>query len=193
MSPDTPVRRARNAADTKNAILHAAITAFTRHGYDGVGVREIAHSAGVTAMLVNRYFGSKEGLFEQVVDVSFAPRTVVADDPRTLAESTAATLAARTAPGAEHLDPFLLMLRSVANPRAAEIVRAGIERHVGAHLSARLAGSHTSERAELALALIAGVWLMRTVIGTDALREADPEVLTRQLRAMLEGVMDRPA
>jgi AcrR family transcriptional regulator len=188
--PGVPAKRARNAADTKAAILQAAITAFTQHGYDGVGVREIAQAAGVTAMLVNRYFGSKEGLFAQTVDAAFAPRTVVGEDPRTLSRATAETLVARTAPDAEHLDPFLLMLRSVPNPRAAEIVRAGIERHVGAHLAARLNGADTGERAELALALIAGTWLMRTVIGTDALREATPTLLTDQLQAMLDVVID---
>ncbi|HEX4225530.1 MAG TPA: TetR family transcriptional regulator [Pseudonocardiaceae bacterium] len=46
--------------------------AFTASGYDGVGVREIAAGAGVTAMLVNRYFGSKEQLFAEAVDTSFA-------------------------------------------------------------------------------------------------------------------------
>jgi AcrR family transcriptional regulator len=182
-------RRTRNAAATKDAILHAAVTAFTQHGYDGVGVREIAQAAGVTAMLVNRYFGSKEKLFAEAVDTAFAPRTVVADDPATLSATTAETLVARTAPDADHLDPFQLMLRSVASPRAAEIVRAGIERHVGAHLAARVPGPHNTARADLALALIAGVWLMRTVIGTDALREAEPAMLTDRLRAMLDAAI----
>jgi AcrR family transcriptional regulator len=52
-----PTPRARNAAATRQAILQSALVAFTQHGYDGVGVREIARAAGVTAMLVNRYFG----------------------------------------------------------------------------------------------------------------------------------------
>jgi AcrR family transcriptional regulator len=33
---------------------------FSHHGYDGIGVREIAQTAGVTGVLVNRYFGSKQ-------------------------------------------------------------------------------------------------------------------------------------
>ena len=59
--------RPRNAAATRAAILNSARQAFARAGYDGVGVREIAEGAGVTAMLVNRYFGSKEQLFAEVV------------------------------------------------------------------------------------------------------------------------------
>jgi AcrR family transcriptional regulator len=57
-----PPRRPRNAVATREAILHSALAAFSRHGYDGVGVREIARTAAVTGGLVNRYFGSKEQL-----------------------------------------------------------------------------------------------------------------------------------
>ena len=55
-------KRPRNAAATREAILHAALAAFSHYGYDGIGVREIAQMAGVTGVLVNRYFGSKEEL-----------------------------------------------------------------------------------------------------------------------------------
>ncbi len=55
---------------------------FTEHGYAGDGVRQIAERAGVTAMRINRYFGSKEGLFAQAVDRAFAPPTVVGDERR---------------------------------------------------------------------------------------------------------------
>jgi AcrR family transcriptional regulator len=143
-------------------------------------VREIAAGAGMTAMLVNRYFGGKEQLFAEVVDTAFAPRTVVGAD----SHETAVALAARTAPGAEHLDPFLLMLRSASNPRAAEIVRAGIARQVGAELLAHLTGPDAAARTELALGLIAGTWLMRTVIGTPALSMMSDT----DLAACLEGL-----
>jgi AcrR family transcriptional regulator len=69
----------RNAAVTRQAILDSALIAFTRSGYDGVGVREIAHGAGVTAMLVNRYFGSKEQLFAEVVDVALTKKGIIND------------------------------------------------------------------------------------------------------------------
>ncbi|WP_433207544.1 TetR/AcrR family transcriptional regulator [Nocardia sp. CA-107356] len=94
----------RNAAATREAILQSAVIAFTMHGYDGVGVREIAQSAGVTAMLVNRHFGSKEQLFAEAVDAAFTPRTVLSDDLGTLSGDVAARLVERTAPESEHLD-----------------------------------------------------------------------------------------
>ena len=48
----------RGSVATRRAILDSARTAFVGSGYDGAGVREIAAGAGVTAMMVNRYFGS---------------------------------------------------------------------------------------------------------------------------------------
>ncbi|MFC9252097.1 TetR/AcrR family transcriptional regulator [Amycolatopsis thailandensis] len=189
MSRTTP--RTRNAAATRQAILEAAITAFTRHGYDGVGLREIAAAAGVTAILINRYFGSKEALFTEVVDVSFAQPTMVPKEPADdLAALTARALVERTAPEADHLGPFELLLKSAANPRAAEIMREGIRKHVGARFTDALSGAHAEERAELGLALLAGTWLMRRIIGTPALREADPEQLTAQVAHVLAAIVE---
>lgn len=184
------VPRRRNAADTRAAILASAIVAFSKHGYDGAGVREIATAAGVTAMLVNRYFGSKEQLFAEAVDVSFAPRTAVSPDSPAPAHDAAVRLVERSAPGADDLDPFLLTLRSAGNVRATEIVREGIERHTGADVPALLKGAGTPERAELLLSAIAGIWLLRKVIGTSALRDADPETLIPLVERMFTSLTD---
>src|SRR5512143_1362524 len=61
-------RRRRDAAATREAILEAATRHFAARGYDRAGVREIAADVGVNAALVNRYFGSKEGLFAEVIE-----------------------------------------------------------------------------------------------------------------------------
>ncbi|WP_433280894.1 TetR/AcrR family transcriptional regulator [Pseudonocardia xinjiangensis] len=197
MTLDPPAERPRNAAATRAAILESAVVAFTRSGYDGAGVREIAQAAGVTAMLVNRYFGSKEQLFREVVDVVLAPPTIVPEDSATLAHRVAETLTARTTPEAEHLDPFLLMLRSASNPRANEIVRTGIERYAGRRLAALLPGPRPDERSELLLSLIAGVWLLRKVVGTTALAAMEPADLTRRLEEVFGAAIapdpDEPA
>ncbi|WP_345361110.1 TetR/AcrR family transcriptional regulator [Actinoallomurus liliacearum] len=178
----------RDAAATREAILAAAVVEFTEHGYAGAGVRQIAERAGVTAMMINRYFGSKEGLFAEAVDRSFSPPTVVGGERRDLARAIAHTLAERTAPDAERLDPFLLMLRSAPDPEAANIVRQGIEAHVGARLATLLGGSEADVRAQLGLALVAGTWLLRAVINTSVLSAADDDRLADLLTGMLEPI-----
>ncbi|MFJ4849633.1 MULTISPECIES: TetR/AcrR family transcriptional regulator [unclassified Streptomyces] len=189
-SPPAAPRRSRNAAATREAILSSAVEAFTRLGYDAAGVRDIAKDAGVTAMMVNRYFGSKEQLFAEVVDTSFAPRTVVGSDPAALVHDVARSLVERTAPEADELSPFLLMLRSASNPRTAEIARQGIERHVERHLIGLMTGENTSERSALALSVIAGVWVMRKLIGNTALVEADPNELAGRLETLLRTLLE---
>ena len=84
--------RPRNAAATREAILDSAIRSFARAGYDGVGVREIARDAGVTAMLVNRYFGSKELLFAEAVEASFRQPVFIAENPQAIARDAATAL-----------------------------------------------------------------------------------------------------
>src|SRR5438045_2997232 len=63
----TRPRRRGDAAATRQAILETATRRFATQGYERAGVREIAADAGVTAALVNRYFGSKEALFAEVI------------------------------------------------------------------------------------------------------------------------------
>src|SRR5262249_30534068 len=124
--------RQRNAAATRAAILASARKAFARAGYDGAGVREIARGAGITAMLVNRYFGSKELLFAEVVAQPMAAPHILTREilaSRGPGAEIAAALVALTEPGATTLDGFLIMHRSGSSARAAEIGREQIERH----------------------------------------------------------------
>src|SRR6266853_2965158 len=85
----THPKRRRNAAATRSAIVEAATRRFAYQGYEHAGLREIAADAGVDAAMVNRYFGSKEGLFTEVVERAFDIRYLVDGDRATLAERLA--------------------------------------------------------------------------------------------------------
>src|SRR5262245_32948255 len=107
--------RRRNAAATRAAILASARRAFARAGYDGVGVREIAQGAGVTAMLVNRYFGSKEQLFAEVIAQTMSTPEILSSanlNTPDVGAVMSATLVAITQADATPLDGFLIMLHS---------------------------------------------------------------------------------
>jgi AcrR family transcriptional regulator len=67
-APDTAVpRRKRSRKATEEAILRAAERVFSRRGFDGVTVRDVADCAGVTHALVHRYFGTKIDLYKAVL------------------------------------------------------------------------------------------------------------------------------
>jgi AcrR family transcriptional regulator len=181
-------KRPRNAAATRDAILRSALAAFSRYGYDGVGVREIAHMAGVTGVLVNRYFGSKEELFAATVEIICADNRIFENDSTTLAKRLTAKVMSKTEP----IDALLLILRSAPNPRAAEILRENIARHFERPLKASLPGPHASERAAMILALVVGFQLFRKVIGSKALVHASRASLSRHLTAMIQQLVDSP-
>jgi len=52
----------------KETIIESAIKLFSIKGFEGTSVREIATDAGVNVAMINYYFGSKEKLFENVVE-----------------------------------------------------------------------------------------------------------------------------
>lgn len=58
---------------TKDAILEAAIRHFAAYGYEGAHVRQMLADAGVNMALAHYHFGSKETLFEAVLDSFLEP------------------------------------------------------------------------------------------------------------------------
>ncbi|MGW1209219.1 TetR/AcrR family transcriptional regulator [Streptomyces sp. NPDC002499] len=182
-----PARR-RDSAATRAAILKAALETFTERGYDGAGLREIAGAAGADTRLISRYFGSKEGLFAEVVDLAYEKSMMMtpehnADAARTLL----------TGEGGKEGDGLLLTLRSVSNPRAAAIMRDSIERNYQRRLADALSGTDATGRSAVLIAICAGVLLNRVLLGHTALNSPDTERLIPYLHAALDAVAKAPA
>ena len=64
--------------DTREAILSAARDAFAERGYDAASIRLIAAAAGVDPALVHHYFGTKDQLFLDAMQLPLDPATIVA-------------------------------------------------------------------------------------------------------------------
>lgn len=60
----------RDAEATKARILHAAVAEFAEHGYAGARVDRIASAAKANKSMIYSYFGSKEKLFDAVIDAA---------------------------------------------------------------------------------------------------------------------------
>ena len=184
--------RPRNAAATREAILGSALRAFAEKGYDGVGLREIAEGIGVTAMLVHHYFGSKEQLFSEVVARTIATPSIFTQENIASAspsEALATTLLKTTDSDQEPPDGFLIFLHSASTRRAAKITRERIEQHQHKALAAVVRGDHAEARAALVLAVIAGVQIMRQMIGLAPLAKAEPKVLAKLIAPVLRQLI----
>lgn len=74
--------------DKQKQIILTAEKLFSKQGYDGTSVRDIADEAGVNIAMISYYFGSKEklmeALFEQrTTNIKLKVETLLQDDKRT--------------------------------------------------------------------------------------------------------------
>jgi AcrR family transcriptional regulator len=68
----TPARRPRNSAATKELLLAAATEEFAGHGLAGARIDRIAERAGANKRLLYVYFGDKDQLFDAVLERQIA-------------------------------------------------------------------------------------------------------------------------
>lgn len=175
--------RRRDAAATREAVLVAAREIFTRLGYDGAGIRDIARGAGVDARLIGRYFGSKEGLFAEVVEAVFEKTMMMGPGHN---HEAARSLLADTVSGPA--DGILMVLRSAANERAVAIMRNNLELRYQRAVADGLPGANAVGRAALLVAVCSGVQHMRNVIRSTALTDGDLDDLVPYLEAALDAL-----
>ena len=178
--------RKRSAPATRQAILDAARHCFSSEGYDQVGVREIAARAGVDPALINRYFGSKEGLFSEVIGGKFDLRHIVGDDLSTLGETMLRAIC--TKKGAEGHDPLRALLQSYGSDVAREKLRSAIVQGFVEPLAARLSGSNPVERAELVGSALLGIVLYRAIAGP--LSDEERERMVTAMAPYVQGIID---
>jgi len=67
-----PPRPLRDAERTRGSILAAATAEFAQHGLGGARVDRIAERAGSNKRMLYYYFGDKEGLFQAVLEQTYA-------------------------------------------------------------------------------------------------------------------------
>ena len=183
-------RRRRDAAATREAILEAATRRFATHGYERAGVREIAADAGVTAALVNRYFGSKEGLFAEAIRRALDMGRLLQGQRGDLGGHLARVVVYGGDDASDGvLTPLLLLLHSAAEPRAIELFRRDLDRTQLRLLAEHIGGDDAAVRAAMVLAQLTGFAILHHVLRPEAFADARGEelvaLLSRSLAACL--------
>lgn len=182
-------RRPRDAAATRAAILQAARAAFTRHGYERVGVRDVAAAAGIDPALVIRYFGSKERLFAEAVTGEVTLVDLFAGDRAALGERLARYILTKgETPGA--FDALLALLRSAPSDPVATLLRDAVDKQFVRPLADRLDGGDALLRASLIAAHVIGIAVARDVIRSTALAGSDCGALVALVAPVLQRYVD---
>jgi AcrR family transcriptional regulator len=179
-------KRRRDAAATRQAILEAATRRFATEGYERAGVREIAADAGVTGALVNRYFGSKEGLFAEVIRRALDMERLLEGQRGNLADHLARVVVygGGDAPDGV-LTPLLLLLHSAAAPGAVKLFRRDLDRTELPYLAEQIAGDDSAVRAVMVMAQLTGFAIMDYVLRPKAFANARREELVALLSAAI--------
>ncbi|MEW1641757.1 TetR family transcriptional regulator [Streptomyces sp. NPDC091219] len=202
-------RRRRDAAATRQALLEAASSRFTRLGYERTTLRDVAADVGVNLALIKRYFDSKEGLFKAAL--ASTPRFLGRDerfpsDRAGLAEALSHQLSAGAWPEfGEH--PVLMLLRGSGDERVDALRRKALHDFSHQILQASGEGSEGEAgadgearedeerllRAELLVALGVGVAVVRSAVGLRPLRDATADQLAAPLREIVDALLSPTA
>ena len=182
--------RPRNAAATRDAILSAARNRFLVEGYDQVGLRAIAGEAGVDAALICRYFGSKEGLFADVLASSSKdPMEVLAGDRSTFGRRVAAAMLDPSKRSPERMAFIQLATRSSGSPVASKLVRRHIEKHFIEPFTAWLGERRAAEKAWMTAAVLMGVAVLSDIAACEPSPNRNSASVDHLAR-LLQGIID---
>lgn len=186
----TRVGRRGSTSTAREDIAHAARELFGELGYDHASLRQIAERADVDVALVSYFFGSKQRLFVEVIDLPFEPEVVLprilnGDRDRVGAALASVILDILEAP--ELRARVLGMIRSAASqPDAAALVRDRLTRQLLVPIARHLGAEDAELRAALAMSQIVGFTFARHLVGLEVLAEADRATLAAPLAHTLQ-------
>jgi AcrR family transcriptional regulator len=182
-------RRSRDSDASRAALLRAARSAFDELGYDLATTREIGERAGVDPALIARYFNSKEGLFLASI------ASVTEDEDEVDLETVVPYLLERW--DQHGLNPISRALTSPGlseemRRRIASVIAEWLRRQLGDELDER-GLADTALRAELLVAIAAGVAMTRANGTLEALAGADCDEVIAALAPAIAALMAPPS
>lgn len=167
---------ARSKTATRDRIAASARRLFAEGGYTDTSVRAIAADAGIDPALVIRYFGSKDLLFMQTLDVDNILRGMVENEPldglgvrivrKLLADEFADGRAV-----------YMTMVRATDNDAIRQKLRSAIIANLIVPLTPRLKGRRAELRTRLIATHIGGLLHAISIFPDDPLLHRDREAL----------------
>jgi AcrR family transcriptional regulator len=196
----TPPQRGRGrprAADGPGArerLLEAARARFATDGFDRASLRAIAADAGVDASLIRHYFGDKAGLLvatmQLPVDPSELLRSLIAAGPEGMGSRLVAGFLSAWDIHHEVLSGLIrtTIATAEAAPPALEVLRNVV---LGSLIEA-LDGPDGRLRANLVVAQMFGMAMLRYVLRLEPLASAPAEQVVRQYGPVLQSLITPP-
>jgi AcrR family transcriptional regulator len=174
--------------ETREAILVAARELFAEKGYDGASIRAIARKAEVDPALVHHFYGSKEGIFVEAMQLPINPAELlprIADTPDDQLGETLARIFFEIWSDPARRAPIVALVRSaMTNEQAAVMMRE----FMSATLLRRVAELRGIPvlRIQAAVGQMIGVVILRYVLQAEPVASAGEDELVELLAPTLQ-------
>jgi AcrR family transcriptional regulator len=182
--------RRPGASGTREAILLAARARFAEVGYDRATIRAIAVQAGVDPALVMHFFGSKQQLFLDAIEMTIKPGEAV---PAML-EDGLDGLGERLAgfyldmwESPDTRDGLAGIMRSAfSHEDAAALLRGFLGSEVFGRLVPSIEGEDAALRVGLAGSHLVGIAIARYVVKVEPLASADRDAVVAEVGPIIQ-------
>ena len=169
--------RVKKSDATRASIMTAARSAFRDHGYDGASIRMIGSAANIDPAMVIRYFGNKESLFLEAVDIDLELPDLAAIAKTRRGEALVEHFVHRWE-GED--DVLVTLLRSaVTIDLAAERLRTVYSQQVRRTVGAVVDRTELDRRSALVASEMLGVALTRYILRLPAIVRQSPRQIVQ--------------
>lgn len=137
--------------------------------------------------LINRYFGSKAGLFND----SVAPALVFSEEEYGSRDTLAANLTAllMNKPEEVGFDPIIAMLRSASSEEVGPLLQDALEKGIIQPAAKTLDSTDGREIASVLMAIIAGYDVLVRMMRLRPYEDPDRKALEKRLKAVFEAAV----
>ena len=181
---------------TRDAIRAAAREQFARQGYDRTSMRSVALAAGVDPTLVSHFFGSKQRLFAEVMELPFDPSVVLphilAGDRAGIGARLAGFVVTVLSSPEGHARMTGLVRAAASEDAAAAVVRERVSRDILAPLAAALGSDRPELRGSLVASQMVGLVMARHVVKVEPLASLTPEQVAALIGPTLQRYLTEP-
>lgn len=177
---------------TRDDILVAARNQFAAHGFRGATIRGIAAEAGVNPALVHHFFGSKDQVFVEVLNLPFNPALLVDTllaGPREQIGERILRLFLGLWESPDTQLPFFALVRSVTtSPEVADQLRQFLETAVLGKVAAAL--DLPPLRLTGAAAQMMGLAIVRYVVKAEPMASATEDEVVALVAPVVQYYFD---
>jgi len=177
--------RPAGSSDTRQRILSSARELFARNGINNTSIRAVAAAAGVDSALVHHYFGTKEKLFAEVVQIPIDPMAIIGPLREVPIDELGYRLPSMLLPlwDSEVGTGFIAALRSLLAGNEVNLFRTFIQDIIAVEVGTRVDNPPGSGivRIQFVASQLVGVVIARYILELEPFASLPPEQVAQMI------------